>query len=214
MLNVVFEDEYSLYRSGMEWLLAELFEQEVNDGAQFNILSRDNVADADIIVKKFVAGEDALCQPLLKARKKNSLLIGIHEGSSPVPNANLPFCLSHSVFIHRAESLSCIKERILHGWEQCSLQTFYPRVTNCFECKHKTLTPQQISVAAHFYLGEATLLTAQRMNISSKTVSSHKYSIMSKFNLKTDQDLWDLLRLFKEQMSVSTAFSECLKTCF
>lgn len=214
MINIVIEDEYTFYRIGMEWLLAGLFGRDKHEGVHCSTLNEDNVADADIIVKKFVTGESVLCQSLLKARKKNSLVIAVHEGDFPIHNTNLPLCLNNTVFIQRSESLSNVQERIFQGWEKCSLTTFYPVITNCFECKHQTLTPQQISVAAHFFLGEGTQHIAKKMNINGKTVSSHKYSIMAKFNLKTDQDLLTLLRLLRERVGATNSFDECLKACF
>lgn len=207
-LNVVFEDEYTLYRSGMEWLLTELFRSGEN--VKFSEMDHDSVMQADIIVKSFSAGEHFLCQPLMKVRRQGCLVIGVCEGIPPSSCAELPLCLSNMVFIHRTTPLHEITELIFAGWQRCQLETQSPANKNCLTCQHLTLTLQQASVAMRFYQGEETRNIARKMKISTKTVSSHKYSIMKKFNVETDQDLLTLLHVLKKQVVSPNIFKEFL----
>ncbi|WP_025123992.1 MULTISPECIES: LuxR C-terminal-related transcriptional regulator [unclassified Serratia (in: enterobacteria)] len=210
-MNVVFDDEYTLYLTGMEWLLMDLFGR--TEDIYFSEMDSDTITQVDIIVKSFSAGERFLCQPMMKMRQQGSLVIGIYDGSTAPTCAGLPLCFSNTVFINRSESLDKIKELVFLGMQRSLLETQQPSKQNCLMCKHQTLTLQQAGVATRFYLGEETHAIARKMKISAKTVSSHKYVIMKKFNLGTDQDLLTLLNLLKSQLISPNIFREYLNLC-
>lgn len=207
-LNVVFDDGYTLYRTGMEWLLMELFGG--SEPIHFNVLDSDSIKQANIIVKNFSAGERFLCQSVMKMRPQGCLVIGIYEGDIVSTCRGLPLCLSNTVFINRSGSLGEVTDSIFHAWQRCLLEAQDPAMQNCLACNHQTLTLQQASVATRFYLGEETHDIAKKMKISTKTVSSHKYMIMRKFNVDTDQDLLTLLHLLKNQLISPNIFKEYL----
>lgn len=210
-MNVVFDDNYTLYRTGMEWLLMDLFGG--SEPIYFSAMDSDSITHADIIVKSFSAGERFLCQPVMKMRQQGCLVIGICDGSTAPTGGGLPLCFSNTVFINRSESLDKIRELVFHGMQRSLLETQHPSKQNCLACNHQTLTLQQASVATRFYLGEETHTIARKMKISTKTVSSHKYIIMKKFNLGTDQDLLILLNLLKSQLISPNIFKAYLNLC-
>lgn len=210
-MNVVFEDGYTLYRIGMEWLLADLFGH--SEQIHSNVLDSDSIKHANIIVKNFSAGEQFLCQPMIKMRPQGCLVIGIYEGETRLACGQLPLCLSNSVFINRSDSRDKIVGLVMQGWLRSQQEAQDPAKQNCLVCHHQTLTLQQASVATRFYLGEETHAIARKMKISTKTVSSHKYIIMKKFNVGTDQDLLTLLHLLKNQLIIPNVFKECLNLC-
>ena len=210
-MNVVFDDDYTLYLTGMEWLLTDLFGH--SESINFSVMDRDSITQADIIVKSFSAGERFLCQPVMKMRQQGCLVIGIYDGGSAPTSGGLPLCFSNTVFINRSESLDQIRELVYRGMRRSLLETQHPSKQNCMVCNHQTLTLQQASVATRFYLGEETHTIARKMQISTKTVSSHKYLIMKKFNLGTDQDLLNLLNLLKDQLISPNIFKEYLNLC-
>ncbi|MGL5387213.1 MAG: helix-turn-helix transcriptional regulator [Serratia sp. (in: enterobacteria)] len=207
-MNVVFDDGYTLYRAGMEWFLTELFGG--SEKLHFSVMDSHSVMQANIIVKSFSAGERFLCQPLMKMRQQGCLVIGVYDGSPISTNGGLPLCLSNTVFINRSDSRATIAEQVFRGRQRCLLEQQNPAKQNCLVCNHQTLTLQQVSVATRFYLGEETHAIARKLKISTKTVSSHKYLIMKKFNLGTDQDLLSLLNLLKNQLIIPNIFKECL----
>lgn len=179
----------------------------------FNEMDSDSISQADIIVKSFSAGERFLCQPVMKMRQRGCLVIGIYHGSIAPTCDGLPLCFSNTVFINRSESLEKIKELVFLGMQRSQQETQHPSKQNCLVCKHQTLTLQQAGVATRFYLGEETHTIARKMKISAKTVCSHKYVIMKKFNLGTDQDLLILLNLLKSQLISPNIFKEYLNLC-
>lgn len=212
-MNVVFEDDNTLSCIGMQALLTELFKNIKDEGMQFDRLGLDSVLQANIIVKSFFAGERFLCQPLMKLRPKCCLVIGVYEGNKLPACARLPLCFSNIVFINRTDSIDKIIELVYLGWQRCLLETQEPAKQNCLSCNHQKLTLQQASFATRFFLGEETHAIARKMQVSCKTVSSHKYVIMKKFNVDTDRDLLNLLHLLKRQLISPNLFTDYLNLC-
>lgn len=70
---------------------------------------------------------------------------------------------------------------------------------NCFDCQHKGLSRQQIRILVNFYRGLSVVQTAQALEMSQKTVFTHKYMLMQKFNLRSDYELIVLLRRLMEK---------------
>lgn len=96
------------------------------------------------------------------------------------------------------------------GWEHRLEASLEYSQFNCFSCHHRTLTSQQLLVAAHFYCGHNLQQTADILNISPKTVGAHKYMIMSNFNLHTDYQLLNFLNVFLQGKYASLRFNNNL----
>lgn len=206
MLKIAIEESDALYRNGLEVLLNNIFEEEKNERIKIENLSVTNITSADIIIKRYVAGVSLICQPLLKKRIVNNLIIGLYEGDNPSENEPLPLCISNIVFIDRAASVAKTKELIIQGWERCNS---FPRIYNhmsCFSCRHRTLTSQQMVVAAHFYRGHNPQQTASILNINHKTVAAHKRKMMANFNLDTDYELLNFLNVLLKDKYASESF--------
>ncbi|MGM1297125.1 LuxR C-terminal-related transcriptional regulator, partial [Enterobacter hormaechei] len=60
---------------------------------------------------------------------------------------------------------------------------------------------QQIRILVNFYRGLSVVQTAQALEMSEKTVFTHKYMMMQKFNLRSDYELIVLLRRLMEKKS-------------
>jgi len=210
MLQIVMSDKNTTYQKGMEILLENIFLHEEGKLVEFLTLTEANVAIADIIVKYFEPGESYLCNPILRNRKATSLLIGIYQGTNKPHIGEMPLCVNNMVFINRTESLSKTRVLIVRGWEN-STKTAYKNIRrNCQSCLHRTLSPQQVKVAAHFYRGFNTEKIASDLQLNVKTVCAHKRMIMTKFNLYSDCELLHFLNGLKNQMLTPNSFSECL----
>lgn len=210
MLQIVIDDKDTLYRKGMELLLEQIFLCEHGELIEFLPLVETHVAVADVIVKNFEPGESYICNPVLRDRKPVSLLIGIYEGYAHPHIGELPLCVNNMVFINRAESLSKTKALIVRGWDNSTLKAYRNNRQNCQGCLHRTLSPQQVKVAAHFYRGDNPEKTASDLQLNVKTVCAHKRMIMAKFNLYSDCELLHFLNGLKNQKLTPNLFSECL----
>lgn len=210
MLQIVIGDKNTLYQKGMENFLEQIFLHEEGRLIELLTLTEAHVAIADIIVKYFEPGESYICNPILRERKPDSLLLGIYEGNTNPHIGELPLCVNNIVFINRAESLIKTRAAIVRGWGDSTLAGCKNIRRNCQYCLHRTLSPQQVKVAAHFYRGYNTEKIASDLQLNVKTVYAHKRMIMTKFNLYSDCELLHFLNGLKDQKLTQNLFSECL----
>ncbi|SUW63739.1 DNA-binding transcriptional activator BglJ [Buttiauxella agrestis] len=199
MLDIAIEDSDSLYRNGMEIFLKELFLNENNQPVKFEVLTKYNATQADVIVKKFVAGSEYTCQSILKYRIKPGLIIGVYEGDKKHEDKKTPLCIKGMVFLHRSESLSVARARIIDAWSESTSTPTILNFKKCLDCKYTTLTSQQYIIAKYILRGNDIIEIARNLDINVKTVSAHKRLIMNKFNLRTDCELIHFLQNFKAQ---------------
>lgn len=197
MLYIAIEDPDFIYRNGMEIFLSELFLDEQDEPVQFNSLTKINATQVDVIVKNFVAGEEYICQPILKFRSKPGLIIGIVDGDKKPYHDELPLCIQNIVFINRSEKLDATRNNVIHAWKESVQNPKSSPCKKCLQCKYRTLTPQQETIAKHMLRGKDIVEIAQIIGINVKTVSAHKRLMMSKFNLNSDCELLQFLSNLK-----------------
>lgn len=198
MIKIIIDECDSFYRHGMNALLGKVFLEQFDECISVTSeMAPHSIAMADVIVLGLSPGEISICHPFLHARKKNSLILGIYEGNHKPQFDDLPLCFKNIIFINRTEPVSRIKKKIFHGWESCRTQSILPHHWKCHDCKHKTLSPQQINVATHYYRGDRAEQIAGIMHISVKTVFTHKRMIMGKFDVHSDYELFTLLKVMK-----------------
>ncbi|AYN26259.1 hypothetical protein D8682_04145 [Buttiauxella sp. 3AFRM03] len=211
MLKIVIDEQNVLYRHGLEMLLKQIFSAEMNVTVEIVTLNETNIATADIIFKNYDVGVSCICQPLLHTRRKNSLVIGLYEGSKNPRYAELPLCITDIAFVNRAEPVNKTKTTIMRGWEDCRAAQEQKKQWSCLDCRHRTLSPQQVKIAAHFYRGDTTEKIASDLQINPKTVGAHKRMIMTKFNLNTDFELLTFLNNLLKEKRTLELFNQSLE---
>ncbi|MEH0885552.1 LuxR C-terminal-related transcriptional regulator [Enterobacter sp. UNJFSC 003] len=199
MLNIVIHEADLFFQAGLHRFFGDFFSHNFKQQVTFFIeLSHDNVSRADIIVLSLCQGETLICFPELRARQKG-IVIGL------VDNANhhsaLPACFQDMIFITRNASVDRMYEALFIAWSRTQQAGYRWNKTNCFECQHKMLSPQQIRIMVNFYRGLSVTDVADELQISDKTVFTHKYMMMQKFNLRSDYELMTLLKRLVEKNS-------------
>lgn len=194
MINILIKDDNAFYHRSLQHFLTELFSQEYHKRVvftqDFNPLT---VSQSDIIIVGMCQGELFTCHPELHSRTKGVVIALMDK--TPLNSVPLPECLSDVVYIERRAPLEVIRSNVIHAW------TLFgeAHTSNCFSCRHRVLSPQQIRIMAGFYQGKAVTQIAHELNVSDKTVFSHKYLMMSKFNLASDHELVKLLEKLHER---------------
>lgn len=212
MINIIIDGEYKLYNHGLKLFLSHiLMEQFKISSRYFDCLNDQTIQDADIIVISLEAGERYICHPLLKKRKKNSLVIGLYDRENHNISKRLPHCTKKMVYINRTENLSEIKKTVLLQWEIRNNNSFDAGLNNCQNCRYRTLSPQQINVAGRYFNGKSIQEIAVELNLNRKTVLSHKYMVMKKFNLISDYELISFLAKVDLPENVAGLFHGCTK---
>lgn len=208
MLNIAIDDSDSLYRSGMEIFLEELFLKEQKEPVQFDSLTKSNATQVDVVVKSFSAGDEYTCQPILKYRSKPGLIIGIYDGNKSPYHHALPLCIKDIIFINRAEPLNTMREHVVKAWKNNVESSGGLPCKKCLQCKYRTLTPQQLTIAKYLLRGKDIVDIAKSLELSVKTVSAHKRLMMSKFNLNSDCELLQFLNNLKKHNLPVSLFME------
>ena len=110
-------------------------------------------------------------------------------------------CLPDIIFLPRRASLDRISGVLFIAWFRTQLPGYTLNKKTCFDCQHKGLSRQQIRIMVNFYRGLSVVQTANALKMSEKTVFTHKYMMMQKFNLRSDYELIVLLRRLMEKKS-------------
>ncbi|MFK3658914.1 LuxR C-terminal-related transcriptional regulator [Scandinavium sp. NPDC088450] len=198
MLNVLIKDDDVLFVHGMKKYLTEIFASEYHQKISFlPKFNSESVTVADIIIIQLCKGECYTCFSEFKFRSK-SIIIGVLGGrTEPIPS--LPHCINDIQFIARDTSLEDIRHCIVTAWELHQSVGWELRKKSCGTCRHKILSPQQYRIMTRLYRGEPIPHIAAELAISTKSIFSHKYYMMNKFNLTTDYELVTFLSKFVEK---------------
>ena len=192
MINILIKDDNALYLWSLQCLLAEIFSQEYQKKVILTQgVNRGTVSRADMIIIGMCQGELFTCHPELYSRTKGVIVALMDK--KLVNTIPLPECLSDVVYIERKAPLELIRSQIIQAWAGNSAEQGRGRNINCIRCRHRVLSAQQVRIMAGFYQGKGVTQIAHELNVSDKTVFSHKYLMMSKFDLASDYELVKLL---------------------
>lgn len=199
MLNILIQESDLFFQAGLQNFLENFFKQNFNRVITFNLdLTHENVSQADIIVLSLCQGETLTCFPELLARKKG-IVIGFVDDELRFSAS--PSCFQDIIFLSRRASLDRINGELFLAWFRTQLPGYKWTKRSCFDCQHKGLSRQQIRIMVNFYRGLSVVQIAHALEMSEKTVFTHKYMMMQKFNLRSDYELIVLLRRLMEKKS-------------
>ncbi|KLP53406.1 LuxR family transcriptional regulator [Enterobacter genomosp. O] len=197
MLNILIQETDQFFHHGLRRFFMEFFWRNFKRQIQFGVeLSHDNVSAADIIVITLCQGETLTCFPELQARQKG-IVIGLVEDA--LRFSALPSCFQDIIFIPRSASLDHLSQVLFIAWHSTQSPGYTWKKISCFECQYKILSPQQIRIMGNFYRGLSVVQVARALKMSDKTVFTHKYMMMQKFNLRSDFELIALIRKMVEK---------------
>ncbi|HDR2755486.1 MULTISPECIES: LuxR C-terminal-related transcriptional regulator [Enterobacter] len=197
MLNILIQETDQFFHRGLQCFFVDFFTRNFKQPIHFDVeLSRDNVSAADIIVLPFCMGETHICYPELQARQKG-IVIGVVDDARRFSAS--PSCFQDITFISRSASLDRISEVLFLAWYRTQIPGYRWRKKECADCQHKTFSPQQMRMMVNFYRGLSVMQIARSLKMSNKTVFTHKYMMMQKFNLRSDVELIALIRKVMER---------------
>ncbi|MGL5384394.1 MAG: helix-turn-helix transcriptional regulator [Serratia sp. (in: enterobacteria)] len=209
MINVLINDNDALFRQGMKQYLTELFSIEFDKQVNFSMdFSDETVSEADVIVMELCKGENYTCTPELRSRKK-SIIIGIVDSEFEMKKS-LTRCTTDIIFIQRCEPLSVIHQKVINLWKLYNQPGGKLHCGSCCSCPHLELSPHQVKIMARIYNEKTVHQIAKELNVSYKTIASHKYVVMNKFNLSNDYELINFLSKLKEKTIHPNYFREYL----
>ncbi|MEG6214431.1 LuxR C-terminal-related transcriptional regulator [Enterobacter quasihormaechei] len=212
MLNILIQETDLFFQAGLQYFFENFFKYNFHRSITFNLdLTHENVSQADIIVLSLCQGETLTCFPELLARQKG-IVIGLVEDD--LRFSALPSCFQDIIFLPRRASLDHISGVLFIAWFRTQLPGYTWNKKSCFDCQHKGLSRQQVRIMVNFYRGMSVGQTAHALDMSEKTVFTHKYMMMQKFNLRSDYELIVLLRKLIEKKSRPNLLRDYLENSY
>ncbi|MGU3523328.1 helix-turn-helix transcriptional regulator [Enterobacteriaceae bacterium C23F] len=209
MITIIMQGDDGFYLNGMEKLVADIFKVLCNKEVTIlRDLSEENIRQADMIILNLLQGEEGTCVPELRFRQKG-VVIGMVENVPRGPG-RYPSCYQDIVYLSRSATLADIRSRITSIWQEYELGR-KPIIVNCPGCCHKVMSRQQARIMAGLYLGKTPAEIARDLSISDKTVFSHKYMTMNRFNLSSSGELFLFLQNLAAKNITPNYFRECLE---
>lgn len=202
MTRVLIDDENTFYRDGLWHFIKQHFALNALGPVELLESSEDNLNSSDIIVKVFQNGAASVCHYELLHRKGNSLLIGVCTGEWKTSLARLPDCLKGVLFIKRNESLKSLSKKIILAWKNSFAGN--EKVRHCHECQALYFSSQEEKVVRYICSGFSVARIAWILSLNIKTISSHKRSVMHKFNLNSDAELLALMKSYEDRLTYSS----------
>lgn len=212
MLNILIQETDLFFQAGLQYFFEDFFKHNFHRAITFNPgLTHENVSQADIIVLSLCQGETLTCFPELLARQKG-IVIGLVDDD--LRFSALPSCFEDIIFLPRRASLDLISGVLFIAWFRTQLPGYTWNKKRCFDCQHKGLSRQQVRIMVNFYRGLSVVQTAHALEMSEKTVFTHKYMMMQKFNLRSDYELIVLLRKLIEKKSRPNLLRDYLENSY
>lgn len=189
MINIVIEERDRYFASGLESAFSQLFMAKYcRAPAFFHEVNNGTMPEMDIIVLSINTGDNVDCLwPALALRKTRSLIIGFYEKTMPVRVKKPLFCLSKVLWLDKRCTINELALKVIQAWRETLIGNGEVAMRDCARCSRLRLTEQQRRIAWYMLHGFSIAEIAAEMKINSKTVSVHKYFMMDKLSLHSNQ---------------------------
>ncbi|WP_426445402.1 helix-turn-helix transcriptional regulator [Siccibacter colletis] len=202
-VNIAILDKDRFFTCGLEQLLTGLFASRFQAQAVFHYAA-DNIAQIDVIIVAVNPGDHIDCLwPWLAQRKLRSLVVGFYEHHSPAHTKKPLFCLTKALWLHKRSNIVLTGNTLVHGWREMLASNLDTDTRDCGRCSRLKLTEQQRKIAFYMTRGMSINAIASALNINTKTVSVHKYFLMEKLHLQTNQQFMEFLHRKNSVMALS-----------
>lgn len=212
MVTILLKDSDQFYLQGIAHLLVGILTQKYQTTFRFlDGFTPENLSQADITVMALTNGESHLCIPELRERTKG-MIIGVQD-KPPHRQRVLPVCFADFMFIDRHIGIAELHKMLAQRLEKFFIYAApaapaAPR--SCYGCMHQRLSPQQNLIMASMFYGKSVAQIADELNVSDKTIFTHKYLVMRKFNLENDYELQRFMQVLARKSTRHSVFRDCL----
>ncbi|MGL5456658.1 MAG: helix-turn-helix transcriptional regulator [Citrobacter telavivensis] len=197
MMNIAILDNNTFSRISFELLTRQIIEYVHQTPVNYQYtLAKHNTKNISLTVINFLRGELLLCNPELCLSGCNTV-IALLDNDEAVPR-QLPNCYENVYIIRRNDTLSKIVKVITAACNHAFESKHENVRINCWECRKKYLSQIQIQLMRSFIQGLSCQDISMSMHIKDKTVYQQKRIIMQNFNLRSNQELLNLLTRMNE----------------
>jgi DNA-binding NarL/FixJ family response regulator len=193
-IRVAIADDHEAIRTGLAAAIGHCSDMEVvgtycngNEAIQKVGSDKPDVLIMDINMPG-INGVDAIPHVLKEHKHNKVILFTLHR---PEMYAAQAFESGAYAFIGKDESLTSLLDaiRVVSKNRKVISNEISEILVNRMQKGSLDLTPREMEVLRAFLEGRSNKEIAKTLNISEKTVSTHKIAIMEKFGVKTDVEL-------------------------
>ena len=197
MINILIKESDALFMLGMQSFLNTVFLARFNARVNFKTeFTPDNISSADVIVLSLSRGERYTCFPELQGRTKGIIVGLVDEYQKPELS---PSCFVDIIYIKRNSALIDIAETLCLAWRKWQKSKVFEGYSTCLWCKRRQMSEQQVEIMRRFYEGKPINVISQELGVSPKTIFSHKYLVMQKYNLRNNIELMYFLQMLAQK---------------
>ena len=203
MINIIVNDKNSLFVHGLEAIFKTISERRKNAKFSFsNEWTEESVASADVIIKTIASGESYLCQKFLAERDYRCVVIIFYEEGAEHQQIRRTHCLSNTFFLEKSIAPKIFENIIENRWNDITARKRSCIYSDCRKCHHFKLKGMQLKISQLLFNHHNAEDISRLLDISVKTVHSHKYIIMKRLGLKNTYDLWGFLHAYHERFGL------------
>lgn len=201
MIKIIISDSNTTFQYGLERFLHLYFSKKTGREVSFsNIMTDENIAEADIVIYSLDKGEQYLCTPQI-CRRNTGIIVCISDHKH-TQHSQLTECFKAATWISRSASLIEIENKMEFAFKQIIKKKKFTK-KKCIPCKGKQLTESQ-RLFLQLIRNEHTLNDISNiLNVKYKTLHSYKQKIKKQFSLKTDVDLLEFCTTLDKLKSLS-----------
>lgn len=193
-IKVICSDADFYFKNGISTIIEDALPTK-NNISLVDKINSESISQADFIIINAAHWRLYMCHPAYRNRKKGSVIILFTDGDSNISSEKLPVCYQSLTWISQTETVRNVKYKIAKAWFLANeLNVSYYSPGDCLRCKLPRISLIQLRVLHHFKKGDTVHQTAKYLGVSVKTIYTHKYNIMKKFDLKGDFLFYSFIR--------------------
>ncbi|MFI8416767.1 response regulator transcription factor [Serratia sp. NPDC078593] len=183
IISVVIDSPDIFFAEGMRQAIAEYFNVRV---VQVHSL---HSATSPVDLAFISAGKgmvNRLCQVSTPEDRLSTLYFSVRS-KPDVRLRTLPRCKHEAGLVYQHEPIDLVMQRIEKAMAQPKTRRHLRQ--NCYWCDKQALTERENEVVRRIGKGQSQASIARRLNLSVKTISTHKRSVMRKMQLRGNAEL-------------------------
>lgn len=191
-INVICASKDQFFRLAV----LKVIEGIVSPGATVKFLTGSdclNLKQADFIIINESQWRFSMCQLDYRHRKPGVMIIIFSGDNRYLEKEDFPLCYQSIIFFSRADSVHKISQVLKEHWFSIRVNERGYLFTDCLCCPFSYVTTPQLRVIRLLRIGYSIERAAKLLDLSIKTVYSHKYNVMKNFSLKGDAEFYNFI---------------------
>ncbi len=190
-INILICSENFYFRVGMSRMIEHIFYETHNICFTYD---REDISDVEYIFADGASNEMLTCLSTLRKKRSDAFLFIVRSYSLPKIRYYIPPCYLNTVIVNKCHTISDSLKKIKELFDLESNLEWRRDRSLCRECVFvERISPQQKKIVEYIVSGLDCKVIAKKMNISYKTVQTHKCRFMKKYRVKTKYELYHLL---------------------